>query len=590
MNPQPPLPNNEIARLNALRQYQILDTPPEKVFDDFTFLAAQICGTPIALISFLDGNRQWFKSRIGLAAPETKRDLAFCAYTILQRKPLVVKNALADPRFVTNSLVTSDPNIRFYAGAPLVTPEGFGIGTLCVIDTVPRDLSLEQVEALQVLSSQVIAQLELRRHVMTISRTILQRQQAAAQNRRQHDYIELFYHQGMDKVRTGDYKGAIADFNKFLHLNPNGIKAYHSRGQALRELGDNKGAMADFDMYVRFYPNDAEARYNRGLVRFELGDYKGAMADYSHAMQINPDYTVADDDPILIGSEVEDIQEVIVNYTESLQFNPNDDEVDTSLPNYDSFSSKPGAIVKFNNDDAEADINLPNHGSDLGAPRDVVNYTQSAQFNPTDVIHLSRGYTYLALKDYSSPIEGYTRLLRLNPNDATAYLNRGDAYLEQEDYSEAIEDYTQYLQRKPDDATAYNNRGYAHYKLKEYSGAIADYTQSLEINPDDATAYLRRGHAYLEQEDYSSAIGDYTQSLQLNPNDPKAYFNRAIAHFKLGNYRQSIEDYTQSLHFNPNDATAYISRGHARSKIKDYSGAIEDYKKARSVSSTIVNG
>ena len=551
MNPQPPLPNNEIARLDALRQYQILDTPPEKVFDDFTFLAAQICRTPIALISLLDGNRQWFKSRIGLAAPETDRDLAFCAYTILQRKPLVVKNALADPRFVTNSLVTSDPNIRFYAGAPLVTPEGFGIGTLCVIDTVPRDLSLEQVEALQVLSSQTIAQLELRRNVMTISRTIMQRQQAAAQNRRQHDYIELFYHRGIDKVRTGDYKGAIADFNKFLHLNPKGIKAYHSRGQAQRMLGDNTGAMADFDMYVRFYPNDAEARYNRGLVRFELGDYKGAMADYSHAMQINPDYTVADDDPRLIGSCVSDIQSVIVNYTESLfnaddavdpmpnhhslnaqmggivnytqslQFNSDAAEADTSLPNYNSFRSKPGAIVKFNDDDAEVDINLPNHGSDLGEPRDVVNYTQSAQLNSTDVIHFSRDYTYLALKDYSSAIEDYTRLLRLNPNDATAYFRRGDAYFDLEDYSEAI--------------------------------------------------------------------ADYTQSLQLNPNDPKAYFNRAIAHFKLGDYRESIEDYTQSLHLNPNDATAYISRGHARSKIKDYSGAIEDYKKARSVSTMIID-
>ncbi len=204
MNSQPPLPNNEIARLNALRQYQILDTPAEKVFDDSTFLAAQICSTPIALITLLDGNRQWFKSKRGVAVSETSRDVAFCAYTILQHKPLVVKNALADPRFATNPLVISDPKIRFYAGAPLVTPEGFGIGTLCVIDQVPRDLSLEQVEALQVLSNQVMAQFELRRNVITTSRAIMKRQQDAAILRRQQEFIESFYHRGMDKARRGD--------------------------------------------------------------------------------------------------------------------------------------------------------------------------------------------------------------------------------------------------------------------------------------------------------------------------------------------------------------------------------------------------
>ncbi|NJR75268.1 MAG: tetratricopeptide repeat protein [Scytonema sp. CRU_2_7] len=292
MNSQPPLPNNELDRLNALRQYQILDTPPEKVFDDFTFLAAQICRTPIAIISLVDGNRQWFKSKVGLTAPETSRDLAFCAYTILHSKPLIVRNALSDSRFATNPLVLSDPNIRFYAGAPLMTPEGFGIGSLCVIDVVPRDLSLEQVEALRVLSSQVMAQLELRSNAMTISRSIMQRQQAAAQRRRQYDFIEVFYRRGEEKTRQGDYKGAIVDFNEFLRLNPNGFKAYYDRGLARQKLGDYKGAMIDFDMYLRFNPNDVEARNNRGLLRFELGDYKGAIADYSHAMHINPDHSM----------------------------------------------------------------------------------------------------------------------------------------------------------------------------------------------------------------------------------------------------------------------------------------------------------
>ena len=168
---QPPLPDNEAARLQALEKYHILDTPTEQVFDEAVKLAAGISETPMALITLLDRGRQWFKANMGLGLTETARDIAFCAYTIQQKEPMIVPDALADPRFVSNPLVTEEPRIRFYAGVPLVTPDGFALGTLCVLDTIPRQLSSEQQDALRSLARQVMAQMQVRRELVEMERS-----------------------------------------------------------------------------------------------------------------------------------------------------------------------------------------------------------------------------------------------------------------------------------------------------------------------------------------------------------------------------------------------------------------------------------
>jgi len=164
-----PLKNNEAKRLKVLWQYDVLDTVPEELFDDLTELAARICEAPIALISLVDENRQWFKAKVGVSIQETSRDISFCAHAIKQQDLFIIPDATKDLRFAHNPLVVSDPKIRFYAGAPLITPDGHALGTLCVIDKVPRELRPEQQQALRVLARHVITQLELRRHAKELA-------------------------------------------------------------------------------------------------------------------------------------------------------------------------------------------------------------------------------------------------------------------------------------------------------------------------------------------------------------------------------------------------------------------------------------
>lgn len=201
------LPDNEQQRLQALYDYQILDTENEKVFDDLVRLAADICATPIALISLVDPNRQWFKASFGLGAKETSRDIAFCSHAILQKDIMEVEDTFLDRRFYDNPLVLDDPNIRFYAGAQLTTPDGYKLGTLCTISDKPHKLTDKQRSSLLILADEVVSRIELHKKIR-----LLNEQRLALSHKNQEleviNYLQSLY------IENTDLDGILRAFLK----------------------------------------------------------------------------------------------------------------------------------------------------------------------------------------------------------------------------------------------------------------------------------------------------------------------------------------------------------------------------------------
>lgn len=211
-----PFKESERERLNKLIEFNILDTPEEEDYDDIVKLASFICGTPISLISLIDDKRQWFKAKVGLAARETPREWAFCAHAIDDKKVLVVNDATKDERFFDNPLVTDSPDIRFYAGFPLITSDNFALGTLCVIDIKPNALTDNQLFALETLAKQVIKNLELRINSKILANNYLLIQQQAAEltktNKLNKKLISILSH---------DLRTPLSNLNNYLYLLEN---------------------------------------------------------------------------------------------------------------------------------------------------------------------------------------------------------------------------------------------------------------------------------------------------------------------------------------------------------------------------------
>lgn len=213
-----PYTEKEKDRLAKLIEFNVLDTPEEDDFNDIVKLASQICEVPISLISLVDDTRQWFKAKVGLSANETTREWAFCAHAIENNDFLQIKDATKDERFFDNPLVTGSPDIRFYAGYPLRTAENFALGTLCVIDTKPRELNTFQISALETLAKQVIKNLELR----LTNKLLAQNLQIIAKQNEELDKANDTKRK-LISILSHDLRTPLSNFQNFIYLIENNL-------------------------------------------------------------------------------------------------------------------------------------------------------------------------------------------------------------------------------------------------------------------------------------------------------------------------------------------------------------------------------
>ena len=304
----PATPKNEVERLAALKEYDILDSLPEKAFDDITMLASMICETPIALVSLVDENRQWFKSHHGIDASETPRSISFCGHAIQELELFVVEDAFDDERFKDNPLTTGAPHVRFYAGAPLTTQEGLNLGTLCVIDSQPKQLNDQQRQALRALANRVVSELDLKlslkkRHQAEVE--LLRSKQLLAQ------IIEVMPNVVFAKDIKDEFRFTI--WNKAAE-NLFGLKASDCIGKRdyeffPKEQADifhaNDIAASASDEVLEIAEERADTPHGTVIMRTKKVVVKNDLGERRYLLGISEDITAAKNREILIRSQQE---------------------------------------------------------------------------------------------------------------------------------------------------------------------------------------------------------------------------------------------------------------------------------------------
>jgi tetratricopeptide (TPR) repeat protein len=336
-----------------------------------------------------------------------------------------------------------------------------------------------------------------------------------------------YLNSGIAKGKLDDFKGAIADYDKAIEINPNYGEAYGYRGYAKVNLNNYQGAIADFNKAIEINIKYAKAYFFRGISKYNLSDYQGAIADYNKAIKINPKYQEAYYFRGILKDELSDYHEAITDFNKAIEINPTDEE---------AYFNR--GIAKYSIDDYS------------GA---VADYSKAIEINPTDENeYYNRGIARYYLRDYQGALEDYSKAIEINPTDEKEYYNRGEVKFNLDDYSGAVADYSKTIEINPKYGEAYDNRGLAKVKLNDYDGAIADYSIAIEINPKNAEAYANRGYAKVKLNDNQGALADFNKAIEINPISAEAYFSRGMAKFNLNDPKGGLADFNKGQEINHN--------------------------------------